>query len=119
MLAMTALVPNPLEHTGFPSEQQNFACLRRMGSSVAGDTYPLPCRPPRQEWTSPLLQQFVITAWWPPTLNVVHQYKAAGFNVLLGGNIAPGCQHNGTLPVPATPTQAFECVLRARHLVGG
>ena len=28
---------------------------------------------------------------------------------MLGGNIAKGCQFNGTIPTPATVTEAFEC----------
>ena len=57
-----------------------------------------------------MLQKFVIAAWWPPTMNAVDAYAGAHFNVLLGGNIAAGCQLNGTLTNPATANQAFECI---------
>lgn len=43
-------------------------------------------------------------------MNVIHQYADAGFNMVLGGNIRRGCQLNGTIPTPATATEAFECL---------
>ena len=43
-------------------------------------------------------------------MNQLHDYAAAHFNLLLGGNIDKGCQYNGTIPTPATTTQAFECL---------
>lgn len=107
--------PNPLAGTGYTSEHSNFLCLPYLGRNRAGDTYPLPCDASRQhEWRrAPMLQKFVITAWWPPTPNVWDAYADAGFNVLLGGNTAAGCQQNGTLNSPATYSEAFECVARA------
>ena len=41
----------------------------------------------------------MITAWWPPTHNVIHQYAAANFNLMLGGNTVAGCKRNGTTQV--------------------
>jgi len=67
--------------------------------------YPTPCQLIRLI-TACLAQ----TAWWPPTMNQLHDYAAAHFNLLLGGNIDKGCQYNGTIPTPATTTQAFECL---------
>ena len=56
-----------------------------------------------------MFDEFVITAWWPPTMNVIHQYAAAGFNMVLGGNMIQGCQVNGTIPNPANALDAFDC----------
>ena len=42
-------------------------------------------------------------------MNQMSDYAAAHFNLVLGGNIAMGCQYNGTIPDPATTTEAFEC----------
>ena len=107
--------PSPLAGSGYTSEHSNFLCLPFLGHDRAGDTFPLPCAASRlKEWrTAPLLQRFVITAWWPPTPNVWDAYADAGFNVLLGGNIAAGCQQNGTLSSPTSYSEAFECVARA------
>ena len=37
------------------------------------------------DYTSPLSFEFVVTAWWPPsvsaTAGLIHEYKAAHFNV--------------------------------------
>ena len=43
-------------------------------------------------------------------MNQIHDYAAAHFNLVLGGNIATGCQHNKTMPIPATADDAFECI---------
>ena len=38
--------------------------------------------PPREDWDSPFMDdEFVITAWWPPTMNQLHDYAAAHFNL--------------------------------------
>ena len=50
-------------------------------------TYQLPCAAPRDDWDFALKDEFVITAWWPPTMNVIHDYAAAHFNMLLGGDM--------------------------------
>lgn len=42
-------------------------------------------------------------------MNQMSDYAAAHFNLVLGGNLAVGCQYNGTIPTPATTTEAFEC----------
>lgn len=89
----------------------NFICAQRAGEG----SFPLPCRSPREDWVaSPLLNKFIITAWWPPTMNVMHEYVAAGFNLVMSGALPPGCQVNGTIPTPATTNDEFECI--ARHL---
>lgn len=113
--------PNPLAGTGYASEHANFLCSRYMGAAVAGDTYPLPCASSRtREWRSAaILKRFVITAWWPPTMSALEAYAAAGFNVLLGGNIASGCQANGTMPSPGSATDAFECVASQLEKIDG
>lgn len=59
----------PLGGTGYSAEDSNFLCARYFGRNCTGDSYRLPCRPPADEYRSPLLDQFVITAWWPPTRN--------------------------------------------------
>lgn len=107
--------PNPLHGTGYASEHGNFLCLSYLGQERAGDSYPLPCVAARErEWrTAPILKKFVITAWWPPTMNVLDAYADAHFNVLLGGNIAYGCQLNRTMASPGTATEAFECIAGA------
>ena len=111
----SALSPDPLAGTGYASEHGNFLCMRYLGKESPGDQYPLPCSASRfAEWrNAPLLQQFVITAWWPPTMNALDAYADAHFNVLLGGNIANGCQFNGTIPKPASQNDAFECIAKA------
>lgn len=43
-------------------------------------------------------------------MNQIHDYAAAHFNLVLGGNIVEGCQENKTSPSPATATEAFECI---------
>ena len=60
-----------------------------------------------------MLKRFVITAWWPPTHNILDSYASAGFSHLLGGNEAYGCQLNGSIPSPATANEAFECIASA------
>eukprot|EP01044_Picomonas_judraskeda_P019256 COSAG03_NODE_4021_length_1718_cov_14.648321_1_plen_157_part_10 len=103
------LGPEPLAGTPYSTEHGNYLCARNMGNVTAGDNYLLPCRAPRDDWQSQFKDRFVITAWWPPTMNQMSDYAAAHFNLVLGGNLATGCQYNGTIPSPATTTQAFEC----------
>jgi len=79
------------------------------------------CTPPREDYDFFGRDEFVITAWWPPTLQQVPLYKAAHFNLMLSGNIASSaCQagrtwgpspKNATMPSPATETEAFECIM--------
>ena len=57
--------------------------------------------------------QFVITAWWPPTLAAMPDYAAAGFNLVMGGNIGAACQSSGSEPTPATVDQMFDCIADA------
>jgi len=92
----------------FPSEHSNFLCT----SSSPLDPVPLPCSSPWNEWRSPLKDEFIITAFWPPTNNVIHQYKAAHFNMAFFGNLVAGCQQNGTLRMGASYTEAFDCVAK-------
>ena len=114
---LTSLSPDPLENSSYPSEHGNFLCWRYLGTSDAGDNYPLPCRAARDGYSAELLDRFVISAWWPPTLNVLHEYVAAGFNTVLTGNIMGGCQHNGTSPALATANDTFECIAAALPLI--
>ena len=106
------LTPDPLAHTAYASERSNKLCWPYLGEADAGDIYrPLPCRPAREEWPkAAMLEQFVISAWWPPTLNVLHEYADAGFNTVLTGNLMGGCQYNGTAPRLATANDTFECI---------
>lgn len=70
--------PNPLAATGYSSEHENFLCSKFFGQNRTGDTYMLPCKPPHEDWDSPFMNdEFVITAWWPPTMNVIHQCECA------------------------------------------
>jgi hypothetical protein len=46
----------------------------------------LPCKAPRDDWQSYFADKFVITAWWPPTMNQMHDYAAAHFNLVLAGD---------------------------------
>ena len=98
-----SLFPTP--HS-FASEHSNFLCV----SNTPLVEYTLPCRSPWDDWQSPLQDEFVISAWWPPTMNVIHQYAAAHFNHVLGGNVAAGCQENGTMRMGASYDEAFACV---------
>ena len=50
---------------------------------------------------------------------MLHQYAAAGFNLVMGGNMVRGCQVNGTIPSPATADQAFGCFLAQLPLIEG
>ena len=112
--------PDPLAGTGYSSEHGNFLCSPFFGVNETGDNYELPCRPPREDWDSPFMEdEFVITAWWPPTMNVIHQYAAAGFNMVMGGNMLQGCQINGTLQANATATEAFECFAAQLPILDG
>jgi hypothetical protein len=111
--------PNPLLDTGYTSEHGNFLCAPFFGENVTGDTYELPCRAPRDDWNSSFLNnEFVITAWWPPTMNAIHQYADAGFNLVMGGNMVRGCQLNGSMPSPASATEAFGCFLEQLPIIG-
>lgn len=94
--------------SSLPSEHANFLCT----SDSAFARVQLPCSSPWEAWESPLQHQFVITAFWPPTNDVIHQYAAAHFNLAFFGNIAQGCQQNGTLRMGASYTEAFECVIK-------
>lgn len=51
-----------------------------MGTVTAGDNYQLPCKAPREDWDSQFKDKFVITAWWPPTMNHMDMYAAAHFS---------------------------------------
>ena len=113
VITMQLVVVAAEMHSGFaaPSpapDQGNYLCLDHWGDAGVG--YPLPCKAPREDWQAPLSKEFVITAWWPPTMNHIDAYKAAGFNLVLGGNIVSGCQYNGTTPAHPTMDEAFECV---------
>ena len=118
VLPLVALVGSPapamgdVPHAGtFGQTKPNYLCAQRAGEG----SYPLPCRSPREDWVaSPLLDTFVITAWWPPTMNVMHEYAAAHFNLVMTGALPPGCQMNKTIPTPATTNDEFECI--AHHL---
>ena len=70
-------VPDTLAGTGYPPEHGNYLCERRFGDVEMGDTYMLPCVAPREDWQSDFKDTFVITAWWPPTMNQLHDYAAA------------------------------------------
>ena len=48
---------------------------------------------------------------------MLHQYAAAGFNLVMGGNFAAGCQRNGTMPTPATADQALDCFMDQLPLI--
>lgn len=91
----------------FPSEHSNYLC--ETNSPLVRTR--LPCASPWDDWQTPLKDEFVIAGWWPPTNNVIHQYKAAHFNLVLTGNVAQGCQRNGTLRMGASSSEAFDCVI--------
>jgi hypothetical protein len=110
---LPTLVPNPLAGTGFPSEHDNFLCSRFSGNESLGDTFELPCRSPREDWEFKMKDQFVISAWWPPTLAAMPDYAAAGFNLVMGGNIGAACQSSGAVGTPATIDEMFDCVAKA------
>eukprot|EP01043_Picozoa_sp_COSAG02_P080255 COSAG02_NODE_18984_length_907_cov_0.664604_1_plen_102_part_10 len=85
-----AAAPAPV---GFAADADNFLCNRPFGRGPSA--YPLPCAPPASEYTSPKASEFVITAWWPPTISSTNkhadtdqlqEYKAAHFNLVLTGN---------------------------------
>lgn len=97
----------PTEHS-FPPEHSNFLCT----TSTPLAPIQIPCKSPWDDWQSPLKDEFIISAWWPPTNNVIHQYKAAHFNMVDLGNVAQGCQRNGTLRMGASSTEAFESVIK-------
>lgn len=50
-------------------------------------------------------------------MNQLSDYAGAHFNLLLGGNIVSGCQHNKTMPIPGTATDAFECLASQLHKI--
>ena len=96
----------PTSHS-FPSEHANFLCI----SNSPIVPQPLPCHSPWDDWQSPLRNEFIISAWWPPTMNAIHQYAAAHFNLVMMGNIVAGCQKNGTLRLGASYTEAFDAAI--------
>eukprot|EP01043_Picozoa_sp_COSAG02_P054718 COSAG02_NODE_6240_length_3706_cov_2.443027_1_plen_1151_part_00 len=108
-------------HKGFTSRRaDNFLCNRALGGSPAD--YPLPCAAPASEWTSKKASEFVISAWWPPTISSsedhadidqLQEYKDAHFNLVLTGNVVGFCQHWNVTPTPATADQAFDCLAGA------
>ena len=106
--------------TAFATDADNFLCSRPFGGGASA--YPLPCTPPASEYTSAKASEFVITAWWPPTISSteehahidqLQEYKAAHFNLVLTGNVVGVCQHFNVTPTPATATEALHCVMGA------
>eukprot|EP01052_Picozoa_sp_SAG31_P003854 SAG31_NODE_152_length_22216_cov_16.550029_15_plen_1048_part_00 len=53
----------------YAEDGANFLCRRSFGTTPA--TYPLPCRAPADDYTSPLGREFVISAWGEPTISPV------------------------------------------------
>ena len=73
-----------------------------------------------------MASEFVITAWWPPTISStdehadtdqLQEYKAAHFNLVLTGNVVGFCQHFNATPTPATANEALDCVIGALERV--
>lgn len=104
----------------FAVDADNFLCNRPFGGGPSA--YPLPCTPPASEYTSPKANEFVITAWWPPTISSteehadidqLQEYKAAHFNLVLTGNVVGVCQHFNVTPTPATANEALDCIMGA------
>ena len=62
----------------------NFLCRRSFG--ITPPSYPLPCRAPADDYSSPLVREFVIGAWAGPTISPVDQ--------LCFGRPVPGSSHN-------------------------
>ena len=89
----------------FASEHTNFLCT----SNSPLVPVQLPCASPWDAWRSPLRDEFLISAWWPPMVEAIHQYAAAHFNFLSGSQTAMGCQFNGTLRQGASYSEAFDC----------
>ena len=50
-------------------ESENYLCARPFSPE-----YPLPCRPPRDDWEFSLKDEFVITVWWPPSVQQLDLY---------------------------------------------
>jgi hypothetical protein len=107
---------------GYPSED-NFLCSRTYGK----DSYPLPCKPARDQWEWAFRDKFGITAWWGPAakwvngtadLTDIKTYRDAHFNMLDGG---PSLQCNGdpnaTGPM-GSPDQSFDCLARVLAELG-
>jgi hypothetical protein len=93
---------------------ENYLCAKPF------ESYPLPCKAPRDEWDFALKDKFVITAWWPPTVQQLDLYAAAHFNLVLSGNLVmSACQPrpgyppatSKLIPNPATQDEAFACFL--------
>eukprot|EP01050_Picozoa_sp_SAG11_P009844 SAG11_NODE_956_length_6395_cov_2.617853_1_plen_1113_part_00 len=53
----------------YAEDGANFLCRRSFGITPAA--YPLPCRAPADDYTSPLGREFVIAAWGEPTISPV------------------------------------------------
>jgi hypothetical protein len=64
----------------YADDGANFLCRRSFG--IAPSAYPLPCRAPADDYTSPLGREFVIAAWGEPTISPV--------DVLCFGRPIPG-----------------------------
>jgi hypothetical protein len=85
----------------------NYLCAKPF--AVPNATF---CRPPREEWDFFGREEFVITAWWPPSIDQLDDYVAAHFNLLNTGNlVVSACQTglpNASMPSPGTDTQVSE-----------
>jgi hypothetical protein len=73
-------VDSLLQQGPYAEDGANFLCRRSFG--IAPAAYPLPCRAPADDYTSPLGREFVIAAWGEPTISPV--------DVLCFGRPIPG-----------------------------
>lgn len=68
-LAVLVLLATPAARGQYAEDGANFLCRRSFG--IAPAAYPLPCRAPADDYTSPLGREFVIAAWGEPTISPV------------------------------------------------
>jgi hypothetical protein len=118
------VVTSALKTDDYAADGENFQCRRSFGAT--GPDYPLPCRAPAGEYTSPASREFVITAWWAPlvassdahgSMDQLQEYKAAGFNAVRTSNVAGFCQYLNVTPTPATANEVFDCIAGAAERI--
>ena len=119
MRLLLFLLPSALAAADtFPSDKANYLCGRatrprltiHYSDNPSDETprgaYAVPCAHDRaaEAWDFAFADEFVITAWWPPSVGQLELYKSAHFNLLLTDNIASSC---GT---QQTYNDALECI---------
>ena len=112
--------PPGLKSDDYAEEADGFLCRRTFPRHPAD--YPLPCRAPADDSSSPLAREFVISAWSAPTISPTEQhadkdqlqeYAAAHFTAVRTSHVAHFAQMFNIIPSPATANQVLTALLAA------